>query len=305
MPCETFASPAVPVPVCDSHEVLPVSVMKHDIMVGVDACCAAHHHNHHHHHHHHHQQAHEAHTAVCEHDHRGQHISPSALPLTMPPPPVKRIALPALAKHAEDAREAMRARLERTGNELIAPFDAHAFLPPHVLADRAHAAAELRAQLRLEYFLSPVEALDAVYDDTLDVAATHATAHLEGCAITVSLIRRTMCPLLHVDYVNQRAFCTLLGRGTEWLADPKAPEVEAIVSVIQKAMQHQDYTTANNLKEKLIMDPRVTFNSASERETVLIRGAKWPGFEAEAPLHRSPQLSHQDKFRLVVKVDGV
>lgn len=223
----------------------------------------------------------------------------SARSAAVPPPPIQRVPLRACSAAKASAREALRARLANSGPTFVAPFDADAVLPPRALEDRAAAAKQLRMQLELDRRVPgvPHAALEGVIQDVLDVAGAHATAGEVGCRVNVTFIRTTMCPLLHVDMVRQRAICTLLGRGTEWLADPDVPAARSAL----KATVARDWAAANYFKAEL--ERNAAFASAHERETILVRGATWPGYELHAPLHRSPELEAFDDFRLVVKVD--
>ena len=139
-------------------------------------------------------------------------------------------------------------------------------------------------------------ALDGVYEDVLAVARAHPLADEHGCKLVVTLARGNMCKFLHIDHVPMRAMCTLLGKGTEWLEDQAAPEVEACVT----ANLAGDIETANRYKAEFERSAAIA--CAAERETVLMRGACWPGLEARAALHRSPTLP-PGAFRLLVKAD--
>ena len=121
--------------------------------------------------------------------------------------------------------------------------------------------------------------------------------------MTVSLLHHTACPYLHQDNVEQRAICTIFGRGTEWIREPVSAAVQSLVSVVHDAQAVEDWKTANAAKQEI---GRVAkFSIAEEREVVLIRGSKWPGVERHAPLHRSPAIAEgSGDWRLVVKVDA-
>lgn len=236
------------------------------------------------------------------------------------PPAIAVEPLRDLASASASAREALRSWLGGNGGKAkgVDPFEATAYLPPEVVADRSRASEELREQLVLEdkFSLSTAEqteqiegtnpaaeSIDDVYEDVLEVAKSHALSRDVGCTVTVAFHRSTTCPMLHQDNVEQRAFCTLLGRGTEWLADPESPKIAALISAVNSAQAEQDYATAR--VHKLKLETEAAFSRAEERETVLIRGSKWPGAESKAPLHRSPHLPKDGRqFRLIVKVDS-
>ena len=210
-----------------------------------------------------------------------------------------------------EAREALRAWLGGKDETVIEEFEARAYLAPEAFEDRTRASHDLREQLVLEEMFSlPVpsespasNAIDDVYGDVLEVAEAHALARSVGCTVTVGFSRQTTCPMLHQDNVEQRAFCTLLGRGTEWLAEKQSANAAALITAVQDAQAIGDYGTAAAHKAEL--ESIAIFDRAEERETVLIRGSKWPGVERQAPLHRSPHLPcGGNQFRLVVKVDS-
>ncbi|QDZ17671.1 hypothetical protein HOP50_01g01780 [Chloropicon primus] len=226
-------------------------------------------------------------------------------------PPAIAVA-PLRALRDVEAREELRSWLSGARGRVIEAFEALAYLTPEALLDRARASEELRAQLALEERFSLEDRsgrpssnaiVDDVLQDVLHVCEAHALSMHVGCTVTVALHRSTTCPLLHQDNVEQRAICTLLGRGTEWLSEPELPKTAAIIEAVNAAQDQEDYACARAHKKKL--EATAAFAAAGERETVLIRGCKWPGAERQAPLHRSPHLARNGKqFRLVVKVDS-
>ena len=69
--------------------------------------------------------------------------------------------------------------------------------------------------------------------------------------MTVSLLHHTACPYLHQDNVEQRAICTIFGRGTEWIREPVSAAVQSLVSVVHDAQAVEDWKTANAAKQEI------------------------------------------------------
>ena len=85
--------------------------------------------------------------------------------------------------------------------------------------------------------------------------------------------------------------------------EDQSAEAAALISAVKAAQDAGDYALAR--EHKMALEATAAFDRAEERETVLIRGCKWPGVERQAPLHRSPLLPRDGaQFRLVVKVDS-
>ena len=94
---------------------------------------------------------------------------------------------------------------------------------------------------------------------------------------------------------------TLLGAGTEWLADLADPTVVACAA----ASGAGDVGRASELKKQIVADASTCFDAAEEREVGPMRGARWQGREHQAPLHRSPKDLGPGGVRLLVKCDFI
>lgn len=236
--------------------------------------------------------------AVAEPHSTKQECASSCCP--PPPPPLAVVPLQPLSAAAAAAREVLRERLAQGGPNAVGSFDTSAWLEPDALANRVGAVEALAKQLRIDLWVpgAPALAEVGVCEDAVELVAKRADAQCSklGWKVTLTLAREASCPMLHLDRVRQRAICTLLGNGTEWLTDQDSPKAMATKAADLAA----DWSTSKRLKAELESGE---WAAAAERECVLVRGSKW-GEATEAYLHRSPLIG-PGQFRLVLKVDEV
>ena len=248
-------------------------------------------------------------------------LSRSPRPSDVSSSPVLTAALPPLDGPAAQARAALRDALAAAGDTFSASADLPLPLPPSAEECLLALGTQLRLAERLAPSLAacPAErraaAVEGVYADALAVARlwAGATAGVVGeaadgtgdapccspgsrCTVQVKLLRETMCSKLHVDHVAARALCSLLGAGTEWVAEPTAP-LPALASFAVRG----GGSSAGDALKALCLEAQ-PLAAAGERDVVMLRGTRWPRRRARAPLHRSPDVQLSD-FRLIVKVD--
>ena len=125
----------------------------------------------------------------------------------------------------------------------------------------------------------------------------------KNVVVSLSLLRRTLCTKLHVDYVPLRMMVTYFGKRTEVLDE------RSIVSrVISKAAK-PDASKAlvylsDFLKSKASLYDRVLVKElGDECDLLFLRGEKFKDKSGMASVHRSPMLSSDDDWRLVLRID--
>jgi hypothetical protein len=105
---------------------------------------------------------------------------------------------------------------------------------------------------------------------------------LTGCAEVGLRLERAasaLCPAFHVDHVTVRLVTTLLGAGTECLANEYATGALGSVARTHAHVAH-----------------------AQQGDIVLLKGTRWPNNAGHGALHRSPPVS-DGTTRLVLTLD--
>ena len=214
--------------------------------------------------------------------------------------------LPALATPAAEARrEALRAACARA----IAGARRHTLLARCTVdageSERA-ALAALADGLALGELL-PGAGDDAIADVHADVLACVAlwarTTGRDRAFVTVTLTRKRRRNMaLHLDHVDARVFCSLFGRGTEWVTAP-----DWLHAAASYADHGRGGAVSDALREAVHRRAmsRGRLQGAGEREAVVIRGTANAGVRRGQPrLHRAPDTDPDvGEWRLVVKID--
>ena len=112
-----------------------------------------------------------------------------------------------------------------------------------------------------------------------------ATTKSGNIKLQLEIVTTDMCRLFHVDHYRQRLLCTYLGPGTEWLDHS---------NVERSALGGGD----NN---RIVKDAKA-INRANTFDVLFLRGKKYGEGEL-AVVHRSPPIVHQNKTRVLLKID--
>jgi hypothetical protein len=117
--------------------------------------------------------------------------------------------------------------------------------------------------------------------------------------VSLSLLRRTLCTKLHVDYVPLRAMTTYFGRKTEVL-DERSLVHKVIASAAREsaswALPLSDALKSNaKLYEKKLVAER-----GESCDILFLKGEMWQS--GKASVHRSPETTNGG-WRLVLRVD--
>ena len=131
-----------------------------------------------------------------------------------------------------------------------------------------------------------------------DIAALiELYADLVGCpmvGLRMEVLKRAMCPRLHVDRVALRLLMTYRGPGTEWVDDAAAARPGRDVDALGRPVA----TAADSL------DGLAT-ERAEPFDIVLLKGSLWPGNQARGAIHRSPPLCVDEGPRVLVALDAI
>lgn len=105
--------------------------------------------------------------------------------------------------------------------------------------------------------------------------------------VTLARTSDQMCPLFHVDYVSLRLIVTLLGPGTEWLANNHVNRKH-----LGKGNNHRV------LRDDALIQQLKTF------QVGLLKGEEYPGNHGKGLVHRSPSLMPSDEPRWFFRLDS-
>ena len=112
-----------------------------------------------------------------------------------------------------------------------------------------------------------------------------ATTKSGNIKLQLEIVTTDMCRLFHVDHYRQRLLCTYFGPGTEWLDHS---------NVERSALGGGD----NN---RIVKDANA-INRANTFDVLFLKGKKYGEGEL-AVVHRSPPIMHQNKTRVLLKID--
>ena len=112
-----------------------------------------------------------------------------------------------------------------------------------------------------------------------------ATTKSGKVKLQLEIVTTDMCRLFHVDHYRQRLLCTYFGPGTEWLDHS---------NVERSALGGGD----NN---RIVRDANA-INRANTFDVLFLKGKKYGEGEL-AVVHRSPPIMHQNKTRVLLKID--
>jgi hypothetical protein len=127
----------------------------------------------------------------------------------------------------------------------------------------------------------------------INVLATMFTDlfELKRVGIRLSMLDRSMCPRFHTDHLPCRLITTYAGSGTQWL-----PEYAVDRSKLGQG--------GNGLPDTLsgIYSHSKSIKQLSAGDVTLLKGSGWLGNEAQAIVHRSPEIAVGEK-RLLLTLD--
>ena len=118
---------------------------------------------------------------------------------------------------------------------------------------------------------------------------------LSGCikvGVRVATLERAMCPRFHVDLVTARLVCTLVGGGTEFLAEGACER------------SHLGAPTSAGGDAPGLLRPEARVHAAPEGAMVCLKGELWPGNRGRGAVHRSPRACSSNP-RLVLTLDAL
>ena len=123
-------------------------------------------------------------------------------------------------------------------------------------------------------------------DDILRLTKLFAATTKSGkVKLQLEIVTTDMCRLFHVDHYRQRLLSTYFGPGTEWLDHS---------NVERSALGGGD----NN---RIVKDANA-INRANTFDVLFLKGKKYGEGEL-AVVHRSPPIMHQNKTRVLLKID--
>jgi hypothetical protein len=131
-------------------------------------------------------------------------------------------------------------------------------------------------------FADDVYLLASMYADLFD---------LDRIGMRLTILDKTMCPRFHIDKLPCRLISTYIGSGTEWLANN---------AVDRRKLGHGAGGLPDNISG--IFSHLDSIQKLNSGDVALMKGAGWDGFENNAIVHRSPELSIGEK-RLILSLD--
>ena len=103
--------------------------------------------------------------------------------------------------------------------------------------------------------------------------------------LQLEIVTTDMCRLFHVDFYRQRLLCTYLGPGTEWLDHS---------NVDRNAL-------GKGSNDNIVKDVNA-IHRAHAFDVLMLKGKKYGEGEL-AVVHRSPPIVHDNKTRVLLKID--
>jgi hypothetical protein len=133
-------------------------------------------------------------------------------------------------------------------------------------------------------FHQDIEHLVAVFSELFE---------LETVGLRLQLLKNAMCPKFHVDHVPCRLVCTYGGLGTEWLED----------CYLDRTKLGTGSNGLSDDKSGLIRADLDVINTMSTGAIGLLKGSKWEGNEQNGAVHRSPKVTENLPYRLLLTLD--
>jgi hypothetical protein len=121
-------------------------------------------------------------------------------------------------------------------------------------------------------------------------------ADLTGCSVVgirLSRLDSPMCPRFHIDRVTVRLVSTLVGPGTEYVAEEY---------LNRRWLGHAAGGLADEVTGLLRAGARI--EQAETGDIVMLKGETWPGNEGRGAVHRSSHASSAEP-RLVLTLDAL
>ena len=105
--------------------------------------------------------------------------------------------------------------------------------------------------------------------------------------LTLATVDKNMCRRFHTDMNDLRMLCTYSGPGTLWLTE-----------------QNTDRMALNNIgnNESIVINKN-DIKQVNTGSVVILKGALYPGGNAKAAVHRSPNIEESKQKRLFLRID--
>lgn len=116
---------------------------------------------------------------------------------------------------------------------------------------------------------------------------------LQTVGLRLQLLKNAMCPKFHVDHVPCRLVCTYGGLGTEWLND----------CYVDRSKLGAGSNGLSDDKSGLIRADLDVINTMPAGAIGLLKGSKWEGNEQNGAVHRSPKVTENLPYRLLLTLD--
>jgi hypothetical protein len=116
---------------------------------------------------------------------------------------------------------------------------------------------------------------------------------LQTVGLRLGMLDKAMCPKFHIDHVPCRLVCTYGGLGTEWLDD----------RYINRAKLGAGSGGLTDDKSGLIQADLDVINTMPAGAIGLLKGSKWEGNEQNGAVHRSPKVTENLPYRLLLTLD--
>lgn len=133
-------------------------------------------------------------------------------------------------------------------------------------------------------FHADIEHLVSVFCELFD---------LQTVGLRLGMLDKAMCPKFHVDHVPCRLVCTYGGIGTEWLED----------RYINRTKLGIGSGGLTDDKSGLIQADLDVINTMPAYAIGLLKGSKWEGNEQNGAVHRSPKVTENAPYRLLLTLD--
>jgi hypothetical protein len=133
-------------------------------------------------------------------------------------------------------------------------------------------------------FHQDIEHLVAIFSELFD---------LQTVGLRLQLLKNAMCPKFHVDHVPCRLVCTYGGLGTEWLED----------RYLDRTKLGAGSNGLTDDKSGLIRADLDVINTMSTGAIGLLKGSNWQGNEQNGAVHRSPKVTENLPYRLLLTLD--
>lgn len=147
--------------------------------------------------------------------------------------------------------------------------------------------AELMPQLahlpHAREFFADIARLATLFSDLFE---------LSHIGLRLRTLDKAMCPKFHTDSVTCRLICTYGGSGTEWLAESAVNRAKLGMGSLGLSDEESGLLTQANAIQTI---PAYAIG--------LLKGALWEGNEQHGAVHRSPKLSPESPFRLLLTMD--